>query len=676
MPAPLRDAPRSAAHLIVTWQARRRAAGSWVVGSPPPRPLSRSRRRVDVPSFIRTYHIRAPQVMWFLGAGASAAARIPTAGAMVWDFKRKLYCSAQRVSPDACRDLGSPEVQARLHAYLDALGSYPPRSDADEYAAYFEAVYPAAADRRRYVQHLVERGVPSYGHVALAALLVAGTSRVVWTTNFDRVVEEAVLPVAGGPARLTVATPDTAHVALDALNEGRWPLLVKLHGDFQSRRLKNTREELREQDAKLRRALLQACRSGGLAVVGFSGRDDSVMRVFEDALVEDGEAVGAFPAGLFWFHRASDGAPAERVTDLLARARAAGVEAHRIDVETFDELLGDVAGQLDDPPPAVRALLAARPSHVSDAPIPAPGEGFPVIRLNALPITHAPEMCRLAACEIGNTREVREAVTAAGASLIVARRRTGVLVFGADAEVRRSFAAHGLRALDLHPIETRRLFHADSAELGMLLEALAYGIARMRPVRAVRRRGRYLLVVDSTRAASERTLALLGRVTQGLAGRHRVTTAAGSQIELAWAEAVSIRLEHRLGRLWLLLEPTVWMERAGDDVAVRAAGDFVRERRARRYNDRTSDLLDAWTNVLSGGGETARVTAFGLADGEGVDATFEFVRSSAFSRAPRVAASRSADLARAGTTSAAAVTGTDVRATRAGRPSPDGGRHD
>jgi len=87
---------------------------------------------VDVAAFTRTYHIRAPQIMWFLGAGASAAAKIPTADSMIWDFKRKLYCSAQRVSPEACRDLGSPEVRKRLQTYFDGLSVYPRLGDPDE----------------------------------------------------------------------------------------------------------------------------------------------------------------------------------------------------------------------------------------------------------------------------------------------------------------------------------------------------------------------------------------------------------------------------------------------------------------------------------------------------------------------------------------------------------------
>ena len=38
--------------------------------------------------FLRLYPARAPQLMWFLGAGASAGAGIPTAWEMIWEFKR------------------------------------------------------------------------------------------------------------------------------------------------------------------------------------------------------------------------------------------------------------------------------------------------------------------------------------------------------------------------------------------------------------------------------------------------------------------------------------------------------------------------------------------------------------------------------------------------------------
>ena len=110
----------------------------------------------------------------------------------------------------------------------------------------------------------------------------------------------------------------------------------QLHGDFRSRRLKNTTDELRHQDVRLRRTLVESCIRFGLVVAGYSGRDSSIM----DALDEAAGQSGAFPAGLFWFHRGED-PPAPRVRSLLTRAATNGVEAAIVPIENFDEALRD-----------------------------------------------------------------------------------------------------------------------------------------------------------------------------------------------------------------------------------------------------------------------------------------------------------------------------------------------
>ncbi len=101
--------------------------------------------------FLRLYPMRARYLMWFLGAGASASAGVPTASHMIWDFKRTLFCSAQHVSLRTCSDLSSSAVRARLQAHFDGAGGYPSLKAPDEYAYLFEAAYPADADRRRYI---------------------------------------------------------------------------------------------------------------------------------------------------------------------------------------------------------------------------------------------------------------------------------------------------------------------------------------------------------------------------------------------------------------------------------------------------------------------------------------------------------------------------------------------
>jgi hypothetical protein len=97
--------------------------------------------------------------------------------------------------------------------------------------------------------------------------------------------------------------------------------------------------------------------------------------------------------------------------------------------------------------------------------------------------------------------------------------------------------------------------------------------------------------------------------------------------EVQWSEAFRFRLEHHLGRLWFLLEPTVWLERLGDDDrVVDTARDFRRERLAGRYNKNWNALLDAWSQLFTRGAE---VRAFGIEDG--VDAVFKIGKVTAFS---------------------------------------------
>ena len=130
--------------------------------------------------FLPLHALRAPNIAWFLGAGASAAAGIPTALDMVLDFKRTLYCAAQRVPVETVADLGDSTVRARLQRHFDDSGGFPPSGSDAEYAQFFEAAYPDEADRRRYIETHLSGGSPSYGHYALAAV----TSFLIATAQF------------------------------------------------------------------------------------------------------------------------------------------------------------------------------------------------------------------------------------------------------------------------------------------------------------------------------------------------------------------------------------------------------------------------------------------------------------------------------------------------------------
>ena len=254
-------------------------------------------------AFARSFAQRTHRLAWLLGAGASASAGVPTGSDMIADFKTRLYCADSHLTRQEV-DVADPIWQRRITSHFDSARGFPPAGDPGEYAASFEVAYPDARDRRSYIETAVRRATPSFAHRVLAALISSGLARCLFTTNFDPLIEKAaavaddLLP-PDRQAHLTVSALDSAERAQRCVRDAAWPLLVKLHGDYQSDHLKNTDHELRLQDERLRRVLIQALTQFGLLVVGYSGRDDSIM----DALDEAVTRTGALPSGLWWVTR-------------------------------------------------------------------------------------------------------------------------------------------------------------------------------------------------------------------------------------------------------------------------------------------------------------------------------------------------------------------------------------
>lgn len=542
-------------------------------------------------------------MMWFLGAGASAAAGLPTAGDLVVEFKRMLYVSqsGQTVQPG---DLSQPVIRNRIAAHIESLG-LPESGDADEYAAFFETAFPDETDRAKFIDRQVGRSRPSYGHVALASLMSADLCRLVWTTNFDTLIADACAKVFGTTGSLTTATLDAPQLAQHAVASERWPLEVKLHGDFRSHRLKNTGDELRRQDRDLRQILVDCATRFGLVVVGYSGRDGSIMSTLEEVLTKP----KPFPAGLFWLQREEDTATA-RVEELLVRASDSGVDAALVQIGNFDEMLRGLANVSAEVDKTALSDLARERRYWSAPPRRHGGGTWPVVRLNALPVVEAPTHCRRVECTIGGTDEVREA--AADTAVLAVRSRVGVLAFGSDSEVRRAFDGHDVKEFDLHALDARW-----PMERGLLHDALRAALIRGAGLRALPDDRRSLVPTEP----KDRCWVPLRNIVERLSGK------LGAEGDLSWYEGIGTRLEWSEDRLWLLFSPRTVFEGVTDDNKA-AAADFARERTVRRYNKQLNGLLDFWSRYI---GEASRdLRTFGI--GDGVDAAFRLGRTTAFSR--------------------------------------------
>ncbi|MDP9420643.1 MAG: SIR2 family protein [Actinomycetota bacterium] len=558
-----------------------------------------------VDDFVRRVMSQGRNLHWLAGAGVSLSAGVPTAWDMTYDFKRTVYAQARRIEVTDL-DASDPDVQLRLDAYFAAQASFPPPGDPEEYAVFFERVHADAAGRQRKIAQLLDEAdpQPNLGHVILAVMWQLQLLHVVWTTNFDDVLEQAAALVSGAPRWLRRADRSEPALVKAVFEDQAKPLLVKMHGDFQSERLDNTVDELRA-DNELRAGLREAMRTKGLVVVGYSGRDTSVMQALRDAL----DADYPFTAGLYWVAKTGDRL-LPRVTDLLDAARAKGVQAYLVECPSFEELMG-----------AVRYLLPATddqkalfnrfqpPTRLSEFDIPARGGRWPRLRLNAVAVAAYPNTSRLVLCEIGNTREVRSAVAAAGVDVVAARRHDGVVAFGRDDDLLRAFDEWDPK------LDYGRLDPGYSADIGLLYDALAIALARERPLV---RRGRRTLIIDPSQPKHPVFEPLRGAGMSSLVGRIPGTNG-------SWAESIEMRLEQRHGTLWLVYAPSVWSDRCDDKAENDRRREWTRQRQVKRYNRPYTAILKGWVDVLCSSSKEAQLRTLGIERG-GTDAEFVLKR--------------------------------------------------
>lgn len=554
---------------------------------------------------------------------------------MITDFKTRLFCERTGL-PRGEVDATDPIWLERITAYFDGANGMPSAGDPTEYAAAFEAVFPEARDRRTYIDTQVRKGTASFGHRVFASILTSGYIPAVFTTNFDSLIERTTVATddlvpADDRAHLTVGALDAVDRAVRCVRDGTWPVLVKIHGDYQSEDLKNTTDELREQDEQLRGLVLEVGAQLGLVVVGYSGRDDSVMDLLDQLVA----AEGSLPGGLWWVARPGS-ALLPRVQSLLEDAETAGVSGGIVECETFDELCGDLGDEIDLTP-ALRAFIDELRPRPFVEPVPLPTvtvEPFPALRCSALQLLELPHEATKVTLDTPLTSiEARKMVKDSGLYATVASRGRTLIAFGADADLETAFADVGGRVagrVQIHP-------ESDSIDLGLVYDAFLRAMTRRRPLRPrLRRRGHQIVVrpPDPERSdeGARRGRAELRTLQQAYSAALSGEVAA---IHRPFAEAVDVALEHWNGVWWCVFEPFTWVELYGADTAGRdAAADWRRERWAQRYNTHWNKIIAAWAHLLAPVGGPA-VAAHGV-DGEGIDAVFDVSNVTAWSTPARL----------------------------------------
>lgn len=274
-----------------------------------------------------------------LGSGISSAAGIPTGWGITLDLVRKAAAVAgQSADPDPAA------------WYQKQFGEEP------DYAKLVEQFAPTPTERQRLLRDYFvpteeerELGlkVPTKAHHAIAELVAKGYIKVILTTNFDSLLEQALEAQGVYPA---VVSDASALLGMMPVQHEQ-VTIIKLHGHYLDTRLRNTPQELAAYEPALNQLLDRIFDEYGLLICGWSGVWDTALR----------EALLRCPTRRFstyWTAMGGLAAPAQ----LLAKQRAAQLIAIPSGADSFFQELAEKVMALEDlaqPHPVTTAVAVA-----------------------------------------------------------------------------------------------------------------------------------------------------------------------------------------------------------------------------------------------------------------------------------------------------------------------------
>lgn len=430
---------------------------------------SRADDRFTMPldAFIRSYSISAHPQSLLIGAGASISSGLPSAEMCIREWKRNIFLTNNPGLENQFTELSLPNVCDRIQQWLDDQGHYPPNGAPNEYGFYIQDCYPIAEDRRRYFQNQIRNSRPHVGYLLLCHLAEAGLVDSVWSTNFDGLAARAAANFKLTPVEIGI---DSQH-RLGSVPKPGDLTCVSLHGDYRYDDLKNTTKELQTQDAALRNALIRKTQTASLVVVGYSGRDQSIMDALAEGYAQSGEGT------LFWCGQ-RDSNPPDHVATLIEHARVNRRQAFYVPTFGFDDLMMRLAShclrgqQCEDAQRCISTfsqndVLSREPFHVPKF------SSSTLIKSNAFKIRWPAQVLEF---ELETWprepvwRSLREII--GDRDLVAVPLKKRVLALGILSDIYDTFGSNIKGTVDYTPVSTSDLYHDNSALISLMRQAL------------------------------------------------------------------------------------------------------------------------------------------------------------------------------------------------------------
>lgn len=537
-------------------------------------------RKIDRDTFLRSFKVLSNQSFdLFLGSGASVNSGIPSGGDLVWHFKREILSSKKIINGKKFTDLKIEANKQIIQNYFDQRGD---SNITNPYSHYFKECYPDSLVRKEFLSDLVRDKKPSIGFLCLSALVERQKFNVVWTTNFDDLIEKAI--TALNYKSCQIVSPDNAS-SVQQFNSDI-PTVVKLHGDFRYDPLQNTDEELQELEASLHTKFLDASTQKGILVVGYSGSDKSVMTTLEKAL----EKPNAFPKGLIWCIPKGL-QPSKDLEALIEKAHQQNNRSGFLEIDNFDYFLHEIYKTCELSNTQIDTIASERFEQRQAFRLSQnPSATLPIL-LNAIKAKSFPKTAfttKTTLTGVGKWKRLRQVI---GSSNIVASftKNDTLMIFGVEQEIKETLKSHITYDLKIADIPEHIYYHSDSFYLGMLYELVEkalindFGLSVYAKGRNIRK------FYSSENRLSDSEIADIKNRNRNF-NIHQ---------NIAVFEAFEFKIEFVNKELYLLICPTVHIQTTAGGEPPRNVVQYLSNTIiSNRYNNKYGQKMHRWFNEL------------------------------------------------------------------------------
>lgn len=201
-----------------------------------------------------------------IGSGVSRAAGILTGYEITLDLIRQVaLANNDNYEEDAKKWYREKfKKEPDYSDILSILGKTRPGQIKNILRPYFE---PNEDDKAKGLK------IPTQAHKSIAELVREGFIKVIITTNFDKLIENAITEAIKPPFVIKTSNDISGMEPLEHLQETD-SIVIKVNGDYLDTRIKNTEEELKKYNPKLKKLIKDIFEKYGIIMCGWSGEYD------------------------------------------------------------------------------------------------------------------------------------------------------------------------------------------------------------------------------------------------------------------------------------------------------------------------------------------------------------------------------------------------------------------